>query len=203
MNGGMPSRTSPLPQRKPTPVGPHILWLLATRKSHPSSVTSTGMCGTLWHASSSSSAPHSSQISLTSATLTSPPMVLLTCATDTSFVLGPAFALRSSTSMRPSGVSPAKRSTHPVRFATICHGTTLAWCSSTESTTSSPSERFSTPQVNATRLIASVALRVKTTSRSDGAPTKDATLARAASYCAVASAERWCTPRWTLELLVA
>ncbi len=46
-----------LPQRKPMPVGPHILWLDATIQSAPSAWTSTGMLGTLWQQSSSTRAP--------------------------------------------------------------------------------------------------------------------------------------------------
>ena len=57
----------------------------------------------------------------------------------------------------------------PVRLATNCHGTKFEWCSSSVITTTSPGPRLSSPQAYATRLIASVALRVKTTSRAAGA----------------------------------
>ena len=48
----------------------------------------------------------------------------------------------------------------------------------------------------ATRLIASVVPRVKTTSFGARAPRKRATFARAPSYSAVAFSERKCVPRW-------
>ena len=56
----------------------------------------------------------------------------------------------------------------------------LAWCSSSETTISSPGWMCS-PTDAATRLIASVAPLVKTTWREEGALTKRATLSRAAS----------------------
>src|SRR3954468_12443254 len=58
-NGGSASRTSYRPQRTPTPVGPSILCPEKTRKSAPSSVTSTGWCGTDWAPSTSTRAPTS------------------------------------------------------------------------------------------------------------------------------------------------
>ena len=48
-----------------------------------------------------------------------------------------------------------------MRFATYCHGTKFEWCSSSVTTTTSPGPRLSKPQAYATRLIPSVALRVK------------------------------------------
>jgi hypothetical protein len=63
----------------------------------------------------------------------------------------------------------------------MCHGTTLAWCSMCVSTTASPALRFERAQAWATRFMASVVLRVKMTSRGDGAPMKRAALARASS----------------------
>lgn len=51
-----------------------------------------------------------------------------------------------------------------MRAASSCQGTTLEWCSATDRMTSSPSRRLAAPQVLATRLMASVALRVYTTS---------------------------------------
>ena len=89
-------------------------------------------------------------------------------------------------------------STAPLRSASSCQGTRLLWCSATESTISSPGPTLASPQVWATRLMASEALRVNTISRSDAAPTKAATWARARSYASVARAARVWTPRWTL-----
>ena len=69
----------------------------------------------------------------------------------------------------------------PVFFAMNCHGTKFAWCSSSVITTTSPGPRFSRPQAYATRLSASVALRVKITSRLDGALMYARTFSRAPS----------------------
>jgi len=63
----------------------------------------------------------------------------------------------------------------------------LAWCSISVSTTTSPDPRFAAPHVRATRLIASVALRVNTSSCGSAAPMKRAVRARPASNAAVAS----------------
>ncbi len=65
----------------------------------------------------------------------------------------------------------------------------LAWCSSWVVTIRSPLATLARPQLKATRLIASVALRTNTISRSDGAPRKAATLRRAASKREVASSD--------------
>lgn len=46
-----------LAYKNPTPVGPHILCPLATKKSQPRLCTSTGMCGTDWQASTRTVAP--------------------------------------------------------------------------------------------------------------------------------------------------
>ena len=73
------------------------------------------------------------------------------------------------------------RNSAPVRFATYCQGTKFEWCSSSVTTTTSPGPRLSRPQAYATRLIPSVALRVKITSRSLGAFRNDAIFARAPS----------------------
>ena len=54
----------------------------------------------------------------------------------------------------------------------------LEWCSMIESTISSPSPIFGSPQDDATRLIASVALRVKMISSLRAALRNFATLAR-------------------------
>ena len=67
-----------------------------------------------------------------------------------------------------------------------CHGTRLAWCSISVRTIWSPRAMLRRPHEYATRLIASVALRVKTISWLSGALMNRATLARAASYAAVA-----------------
>ncbi len=86
----------------------------------------------------------------------------------------------------------------------MCHGTMLAWCSISVSTTTSPRPRFERPQLWATRLSASVAFLVNTTSRAGaGAPMNRPTLVRAASKRRVASSAMAYTPRWTLACVVS
>ena len=188
----MDSNASSVPQRKPIPVGPHILCPDATIQSTPRVWTSTGMCGTDWHASSSTFAPCFFASSTTAGTSSSHPSTLDTCAVATSLTFPSAMTAASSSMSMPalSFVRPTCRSVAPVRWHTSCHGTRLEWCSRTLTTTSSPGPRFSIPQVYATRLIASLALRVKTIWRSDFALTKLATLTRASSYASVALPER-------------
>ena len=82
-----------------------------------------------------------------------------------------------SRSMRPSSVTPYQRRVAPVRCASSCQGMRLAWCSSSVVTMTSPgptawSNRLS-PNTYATRLIASVAFLVNTSS-SASAPTNAA-----------------------------
>ena len=57
--GGMASSSSRRPHSAPIPDGPSILWPDRARKSTPSAVTSTGMCGTLCAASSTARRPAS------------------------------------------------------------------------------------------------------------------------------------------------
>ncbi len=86
-----------------------------------------------------------------------------------------------STSMRPSGSSLNHFSVAPVRSASCCHGTRLAWCSISEMRISSPGFSDQAASPNATRLMPSVADFVKTTSSGEAAPRKDATFARVPS----------------------
>ena len=81
------------------------------------------------------------------------------------------------------------RKSAPVRFAMYCQGTKFEWCSSSVTSTTSPGPRLSSPQAYATRLIDSVALRVKISSRADGALTNSRAISRAPSYAAVARSE--------------
>ena len=67
-----------------------------------------------------------------------------------------------------------------MRSASSCHGTRLEWCSISVITIRSPGPTFAAPQLYATRLIASVALRVKIVSPGVE-PANAATLARAVS----------------------
>ena len=71
----------------------------------------------------------------------------------------------------------------PVLSATICHGTRLLWCSITLRMISSPGLRLWSAQELATRLMASVAFRVKTTWSGELEPINWATLARDSSTC--------------------
>ena len=95
------------------------------------------------------------------------------------------------------------RSVAPVRSQASCHGTMFEWCSIAEISTSSPAERLAWPQLCATRLIPSVALRVKTISCGWAAPRNAAASVRAASNAAVARSDSMWTPRWTLALAVS
>ena len=69
------------------------------------------------------------------------------------------------------------------------------WCSISVMSTSSPSPTCSRPQVYATRLIASVALRVKI-EHFGSQFTNEAIRSRAASKASVASRASSYTPRW-------
>ena len=75
-----------------------------------------------------------------------------------------------------------------------CQGSRLAWCSPAK-----PITRTSSGSATASRLIASVVLRVMTTASSSRAPTKRRIDSRAPSYAAVAARDLNPAPRWTLE----
>jgi hypothetical protein len=66
-------------------------------------------------------------------------------------------------------------------LAMYCQGTKFEWCSSSVTSTRSPGPRFGRPHAYATRLIPSVALRVKISSRALGALTNRAIRSRAPS----------------------
>mmetsp|Transcript_22211 Transcript_22211/g.40875 ORF Transcript_22211/g.40875 Transcript_22211/m.40875 type:complete len:211 (+) Transcript_22211:654-1286(+) len=188
--GGIALNTSSRPHKKPIPVGPHILCPEATKKSTPSSWTSTGMCGTDWQASSRTRAPALLAVFTTLATGLTHPKTLETCIRLIRRVLDVTKLSSCSTSNSPSGVMPAKRNLAPVLCASSCQGTMFEWCSMHVRMTSSPSCRLATPQVFATRLIASVAPLVKTISSCDFALTNRATLSRAISKASVACSAR-------------
>ncbi len=98
----------------------------------------------------------------------------------TTLVFGPIIDRPASRSMLPSSRTGMKRSTTPLRSRRKCQGMMLAWCSSSDTTISSPACSCR-PTEAATRLIASVAPLVNTTWREEGALMKRATLSRAAS----------------------
>ena len=58
-NGSIASSSSARPQRKPIPLGPHILWPETATKSEPSACTSTRTCGAACAASQTWIAPRS------------------------------------------------------------------------------------------------------------------------------------------------
>ena len=74
------------------------------------------------------------------------------------------------------------------------------WCSIAEMSTSSPAPTRVRPKACATRLMLSVALRVKMIWRSCGALKNAPILRRAFSYASLAISLSSCTPRWTLAL---
>ena len=86
----------------------------------------------------------------------------------------------------PSSVIGMNSRSPSCSWTRSCHGTRLAWCSISVRTISSPRPMFLRPHEYATRLMASVALRVKMISWLSGALMKRATRARAFSYSAVA-----------------
>ena len=75
-----------------------------------------------------------------------------------------------------------------------CQGRSVAWCSVSNTNTSVPRGR-----VRASRFVASVVLRVKTTRSSSRAPTNCATSTRACSYHAEVTRLAYPLPRWTDE----
>ena len=123
------------------PVGPHILWLVKPRKSAPSSCTSTGMCGTDWAASTSTSAPAAWAASAISRTGLMVPSTLDWWARATSLVRPVIRSPAPGRSSWPSSVTPNQRSVAPVRSHSSCHGTMLEWCSISVMTISSPGPR--------------------------------------------------------------
>ena len=179
-NGGVASSSSARPHRAPMPDGPHILWLEKAAKSAPHACTSVALWGTYWQASTTARAPASWAAAHSSATGVSVPSTLLIAVTDST--LAPSSRRsRSVRSSRPSAVSGIQRSSMPRSAASMCQGTTLAWCSMWVSTTTSPAARLARPHAWATRLSASVAFFVNTISSAWAALTKRATLALAPS----------------------
>ena len=184
--GGVASRICSVPHSTPMPVGPHILWPVKAAKSAPQARTSVGMWGTYWLASTTAMAPASWAARTRRSTGLSVPSTLDMAANDTT--LAPSTSRsRSVRSRWPSGPTGIQRSSMPSSATSWCQGTMLAWCSSSVMTTGSPARRLAGPQALATRLSASVAFLVNTTSRSLAAPMNRATLARAPSSAAVAS----------------
>ena len=162
-NGGIASSSSRRPHSTPIPVGPSILWALKARKSQPSRPTSVGRWGTDWAPSASTSAPARWAASAMRAKGVIVPSTFDMVVQATSFTPSRRRS-RSERSRRYSSSMPIQRSSMPRSSASISHGTMLAWCSMSVSSTTSPRPRFARPHVAATRLIASVAFLVKITS---------------------------------------
>ena len=76
----------------------------------------------------------------------------------------------------PSSVIGMNSRSPSFSWTSSCHGTRFAWCSISVSTIASPRSMFRRPHAYATRLIASVALRVQTISCGSGALMNRATL---------------------------
>ena len=105
------------------PVGPHILCPVNPTKSAPRSCTLTGMCGTDWAASASTSAPTACARSAISLTGLIVPSTLDWWTSATSLVRSVIRSSRLDRSSRPSGVTLNQRRVAPVRWQSSCHGT--------------------------------------------------------------------------------
>ena len=112
---------------------------------------------------------------------------LETWATARTFGFNDNTSSRESRSSRPSSVMPTYSSRAPRSWANICQGTMLEWCSISVRAITSPSFTLARPHDHATRLIASVALRVNTVSPGVE-PANAAIRPRAPSNISVASA---------------
>ncbi len=183
------------------PVGPQILWPVNASRSQPRAVTEVGSCGTPCDPSTTITAPTACAIAAISAIGLTVPSTLLTQVRETTLVRELTSPSRTafSTSSRPSSVTSNHRNVAPVRSHASCHGTMLEWCSITDTTTSSPGPSFAV-SVWAARLSASDAFFVNTTSSGRAAPRNPATIDRAPSNAAVASAPSTCIARATLAL---
>src|SRR6266540_2125366 len=161
--GSIASRSSGFAYSPPDAVGPSILWPLIVRKSQSRTRTSTGACGTSCAPSTRTSAPIACASSAMRRSGGMVPSTFDMPLMATSRVFGPSSRSNSSRSRRPSPVTGTYRSTAPVSRATSCHGMMFEWCSSSESTISSPSRRNFRPQPWATRLIDSIVFNRGTT----------------------------------------
>jgi hypothetical protein len=97
--------------------------------------TSTGMWGTDWQQSKKSLAPAACAISAASCVGKMQPSIFETCTRATSFVFGVTFSAKSCKSISSLSVNRTCLRVAPVCWHTNCHGTRLAWCSATETTT--------------------------------------------------------------------
>ena len=212
--GGIAASSSSVATSAPMPVGPSILWLERTMASTPvafSARKSSGRWAADWQVSRTTSAPTCwARGTMRSSGLIAP--VTLEAWVRASTRVRSVMTSSVPVSIRPSSVRSSQRRVAPVRAHSSCQGTRLAWCSARVTTTSSPSPmmrrragssaaaapppreagrpRLACPMARATRLMASVAFLVKTSSL-PRAPTKAATASRASSKVAVASSASW------------
>jgi hypothetical protein len=126
------------------PDGPHILWLENAAKSASHDWTSVTLCGTYWQASTIAIAPAAWAARQSAATGVMVPSTLLIAVNEKTFAPSSSCG-RSVRSSWPSSVSGTQRSSMPFDWASMCHGTMLAWCSMCVSTTTSPSPRLAPP----------------------------------------------------------
>ena len=137
-NGGSCSSIARLPHSTPMPVGPTTLWPVKARKSAPLATTSTGICGTAWEASTTTTAPTACAFSAISRTGLIVPSMFETQVSETTLVRSVMSSSMFDRSSRPSSVRPNHRRVAPVRSVSSCHGTMLEWCSISVMSTSSP-----------------------------------------------------------------
>ena len=139
--GGSSASNSLRPQKIPIPVGPTVLWPENARKSISRAFTSTGICGTDWQASKTTTAPTSCARFTISCNGIIVPRTFDWCVSATTFVLSVITCAIFDKSNRPSGVTSNHESVAPVRAASCCHGMRLAWCSISVTTIPSPALR--------------------------------------------------------------
>ena len=123
------------------------------------------------------------------------PSTFDTWAAATIFVRGPIFASISASEIVPCPSGHRYTSRAPAARHACCQGMRFEWCSMMVMHTSSPGSSTAGAKACATRLSASLALRVNTISRGSAAPMKRAIWARAASMDSVASTDRRYRPR--------
>ena len=179
---------APAPERRRRRSGRTACAPRSARKSQPSACTSIARCGTACAASTTMIAPCSCAHAASRSTGLIVPSEFETRLFATTLTLPVLRESRRAPSRSSSPLSVRRiiRSSAPVRRAMCCQGTKLEWCSSSVTTTMSPGPRFVSPHAYATRLMPSVALRVKMTSRRAGALTNARAFSRAASNAAVA-----------------
>ena len=136
-------------------------------KSAPSACTSTGQCGTLCEASTSTRRAGGVRLARDLGHRVDGAEHVRDVHDAHQLRRGRRRAARAARPdpARRRRVTGMKRSSMPRSAARMCHGTRFEWCSISVSTIASPAFRFARAHAYATRLMASVLLRVKTISR--------------------------------------